>query len=110
MLDTLKVRIYPNKGQQEALAKSFGCSRFVWNYYLNKTNNQYQETGKSMSYCDMAKDLTQLKKLTDFEGIKILSTNTVGHTEFQACGEEVRLVNTCVKKHSSVKQESPVTA
>ena len=44
------------------------------------------------------------------EGIKILSTNTVGHTEFQACGEEVRLVNTCVKKHSFVKQESTVTA
>ena len=44
------------------------------------------------------------------EGIKILSTNTVGHTEIQACGEEVRLVGTCTKKRSSVKQESPVTA
>ena len=43
------------------------------------------------------------------EGLRILSTNTVGHTEIQACGEEVRLVNTRVKKHSSVKQESPVT-
>ncbi|MFB2897932.1 hypothetical protein ACE1CI_33885 [Aerosakkonemataceae cyanobacterium BLCC-F50] len=25
------------------------------------------------------------------EGVRTLSTNTVGHTEFQACGEGVRL-------------------
>ncbi|MFM6191746.1 RNA-guided endonuclease InsQ/TnpB family protein, partial [Planktothrix sp.] len=29
------------------------------------------------------------------EGIRILSTNTVGHTEMQACGEDVRLVSAC---------------
>jgi hypothetical protein len=29
---------------------------------LNKTNNQYLEMGKGMTYCDIAKDLTQLKK------------------------------------------------
>lgn len=69
MLNVLKVRIYPNKKQEIALAKSFGCSRFVWNYYLNKTNNQYQETGKRMSYCDMARDLTQLKKLPDTDDL-----------------------------------------
>ena len=43
------------------------------------------------------------------EGIKILSTNTVGHTEFQACGEAVRLGGTCTKKRVSKKQESPAT-
>ncbi|WP_368665973.1 hypothetical protein [Aphanothece sacrum] len=39
----------------------------MYNFYLNKTNNQYQETGIGMTYCQMAKDLTQLKKLPDFE-------------------------------------------
>ncbi|WP_170863670.1 helix-turn-helix domain-containing protein, partial [Microcystis aeruginosa] len=67
MLNVLKVRIYPNKEQELALAKNFGCVRFIWNYYLNKTNNQYLETGKGMTYCDMAKDLTKLKKQLDFE-------------------------------------------
>jgi putative transposase len=43
------------------------------------------------------------------EGIRILLTNTVGHTEIQACGETVRLVGTCTKKQVSVKQESPAT-
>ncbi|AFZ11666.1 transposase, IS605 OrfB family [Crinalium epipsammum PCC 9333] len=80
MLDTLKVRIYPNKGQQEALAKSFGCSRFVFNYYLNKTNTQYEETGKGMSYCDMAKDLTQIKKLSDYEWLTEVTAATLQQT------------------------------
>jgi putative transposase len=43
------------------------------------------------------------------EGISILETNTVGHTEIQACGETVRLVGTCTKKRVSEKQESAAT-
>ena len=70
MLNVLKVRIYPNLQQEIALNRNLGCARFVWNYYLNKTNNQYQETGKGMTYCQMAKDLTQLKKLSDYEWLQ----------------------------------------
>ena len=48
------------------------------------------------------------------EGIKIMSTNTAGHAEFQACGEGVRLAtksrNTVARKRRSMKQESPATA
>lgn len=77
MPTALKVRLYPNKEQQIALAKNFGCCRFVWNYYLNKTNTQYQETGKGMSYCDMAKDLTQLKKHEDFLWLQEASSSAL---------------------------------
>lgn len=70
MLDVLRVKIYPNSLQEIALAKSFGCSRFVWNHYLDQTNTQYQETGKGISYCEMAKDLTQLKKLSGYEWLQ----------------------------------------
>ncbi|MFB2923015.1 MULTISPECIES: RNA-guided endonuclease InsQ/TnpB family protein [Aerosakkonema] len=77
MLTALKVRLYPNKEQQIALAKNFGCCRFVWNYYLNKINTQYQETGKEMSYCDMAKDLTQLKKHENFLWLKAASSSAL---------------------------------
>ena len=30
-----KFRIYPNKEQKILLAKTFGCVRFVYNYYLD---------------------------------------------------------------------------
>ncbi|MGA9377446.1 MAG: RNA-guided endonuclease TnpB family protein, partial [Phormidium sp.] len=77
MLTGLKVRLYPNKEQQIALAQNFGCCRFVWNYYLNKSNTQYQETGKGLSYCDMAKNLTQLKKQEDFLWLKDASSSAL---------------------------------
>ena len=39
MYKTYKFRIYPNDSQKELLNKSFGCSRFVYNYYLTKIKN-----------------------------------------------------------------------
>ncbi|MFB2878764.1 RNA-guided endonuclease InsQ/TnpB family protein [Floridanema aerugineum] len=77
MLTALKVRLYPSKEQQIALVQNFGCCRFVWNHYLNKSNTQYQETGKGLSYCDMAKDLTQLKKQEEFLWLKDASSSAL---------------------------------
>lgn len=77
MLEVLKVRLYPNKEQQVTLAKNFGSCRFVWNYYLNKTNTQYRETGKGLSYCNMAKDLTQLKKLGSYSWLQEATATTL---------------------------------
>ena len=57
-----KYRIYPNKNQQELIQKTFGCTRFVYNYYLNKRKEMY-ENDKTTFTCNMcSKDLTQLKK------------------------------------------------
>lgn len=80
MLNVLKVRIYPNPEQEIALAKNFGCCRFVWNYYLSKTNTQYEAIGKGMTYCQMAKDLTQLKKLSDYEWLQEATAATLQQT------------------------------
>ncbi|SCW70273.1 Helix-turn-helix domain-containing protein, partial [Eubacterium ruminantium] len=57
-----KYRIYPNKTQQELIHKTFGCVRFVYNYYLDKRIKAYQENKTSLNYYDCCKDLTSLKK------------------------------------------------
>lgn len=57
-----KLRIYPNKKQQELIEKTFGCVRFIYNYYLDKKINLYKEEKKSMSFYDCSKDLTSLKQ------------------------------------------------
>lgn len=54
-------RIYPNKTQQLQIEQTFGCCRFVYNYYLNKSIQDYQESGKSNTYNQNSKDLTVLK-------------------------------------------------
>ena len=62
MEKSYKYRIYPNKKQKELIHKTFGCARFVYNYYLDKRIKLYKTDKKSISYNEMSKDLTQLKK------------------------------------------------
>ncbi|WP_322555730.1 IS200/IS605 family element RNA-guided endonuclease TnpB [Sporosarcina beigongshangi] len=60
-----KFRIYPDAEQQTLIAKTIGCSRFVFNYFLAKWNNTYKETGEGLSYNTCSAELTQLKKKED---------------------------------------------
>ncbi|WP_027408469.1 IS200/IS605 family element RNA-guided endonuclease TnpB [Anoxybacteroides tepidamans] len=57
-----KFRIYPNQKQEELIKKTFGCCRFVYNYFLEKWDRTYKETGKGWSYHTCSSQLTQLKK------------------------------------------------
>ncbi len=65
-----KYRIYPNKIQTEALAKQFGCARFVFNYFLKRRIDSFAQTGAGLSYYDTAKELTVLKKLPEYVWLK----------------------------------------
>ena len=57
-----KFRAYPNKEQRELMAKTFGCARFVYNYYLSKRIQLYKESKETLSYVKCSKDLTGLKQ------------------------------------------------
>lgn len=61
MLKAFKYRLYPKDHQKKILSKTFGCCRFVYNYYLDKKIKAYKEENKSLSYNDCANDLTKLK-------------------------------------------------
>ncbi|WP_431027576.1 IS200/IS605 family element RNA-guided endonuclease TnpB [Lysinibacillus sp. LZ02] len=57
-----KFRIYPNKAQTILMAKTIGCSRFVFNHFLAQWQDAYKETGKGLTYNTCSAQLTQLKK------------------------------------------------
>ena len=48
MLKAYKYRIYPNKEQEEYLAKTFGCTRFIYNKMLTDKIEYYKETGEML--------------------------------------------------------------
>ena len=43
MFKAYKYRIYPNKQQEELFQKTFGCTRFIYNYMLNYRKERYQD-------------------------------------------------------------------
>ena len=65
-----KYRLYPNQEQQAKLNIQFGHSRFVYNHFLVKREEAYQATGKGLSYNQMAKLLTQLKREPEHSWLK----------------------------------------
>lgn len=73
-----KFRIYPSKEQEILIAKTIGCSRFVFNHFLAKWNDTYKATGKGLTYNSCSSQLTQLKKelvwLKEVDSIAIQSS------------------------------------
>lgn len=56
-----KFRLYPNNEQIKKIEQTFGCCRFVYNYFLDIRKKAYEETGKTLNYYDCCKQLTELK-------------------------------------------------
>lgn len=73
-----KFRIYPSKEQEILIAKTIGCSRFVFNHFLAKWNDAYKATGKGLTYNSCSSQLPQLKKelvwLKEVDSIAIQSS------------------------------------
>ena len=57
-----KFRIYPNKQQEELINKTFGCCRDVYNRFLAKRIELYENNKETYSYKQCSSDLTNLKK------------------------------------------------
>ncbi|MBV9389075.1 MAG: transposase [Chroococcidiopsidaceae cyanobacterium CP_BM_ER_R8_30] len=62
MYRAYKFRLYPTPEQQIALAKSFGCCRWFWNYSLNLCQETYKATGKGLARGAIQGLLPSLKK------------------------------------------------
>lgn len=69
MLRVVKVRLYPNSQQQQALSQAFGNCRWLWNYCLNLMNQTYIDTGKGLSGYEVKKQIPHLKK--EYEWLKL---------------------------------------
>lgn len=66
MEKSYKFRIYPNREQEVLIQKTFGCCRFVYNYFLAQRMNAYQTTGRFLTGFQQSSELPALKKQYDW--------------------------------------------
>ena len=59
-------RMYPNEKQEELINKTIGCSRFIYNHFLDDKIKEYKETGKSKSAYDQMNLIPSLSKEKPF--------------------------------------------
>ena len=69
-----KYRAYPTTEQVELLAKTFGCSRFVWNQILDWRGQEYSQNGTKINYNKSSARLTDLKKDPEFNWLLEVSS------------------------------------
>ena len=55
MLRAIKVRLYPNKEQEQTLNKTLGCYRFVYNHMLALKQEAYKRDKANLGLCELSK-------------------------------------------------------
>lgn len=70
-----KFRIYLTKEQEILIAKTIGCSRFVFNHFLAKWDETYKGTGKGLSYGSCSKEIPVLKQ--EFDWLKEVDSHSL---------------------------------
>ena len=77
MYKSFKYRLYPDEEQKILLEKHFGCTRFVYNYFLGLKQKQYNESGTSGTYNQLAKELVSLKYSENYDWLKEINSQAL---------------------------------
>jgi len=76
-----KFRLYPNADQRQALARQFGCSRFVYNTFLQQRMDFYaareDEKKQGLNYHDTALRLTAMKRLPETAWLREVNSQSL---------------------------------
>ncbi len=59
MYKAYKFRLYPSDNQKKLINKTYGCTRFIYNHFLNKCKEE-----KFIKAYDMCKELKELESVT----------------------------------------------
>ena len=57
MLRAIKIRLYPNKEQEQKINKTLGCYRFVYNHMLALKQEAYKRDKTNLGLCELSKYL-----------------------------------------------------
>ncbi len=74
---TYRYRIYPNSEQRQELARTFGCSRWVYNWALETKTKAYYQDEESLSFTDLSGRLTDKKRKEETEWLSEVSAVTL---------------------------------
>ncbi|GHO60286.1 hypothetical protein KSB_87610 [Ktedonobacter robiniae] len=69
-----KYRVYPAPEQQQILAQTFGCCRFVYNWALRKKTDAYYNDHQRLYYKELSFLLTDLKKQEETHWLNAVSS------------------------------------
>ena len=85
MIISKKIRLKPTKVQETQLWKSVGTARWVYNWTLERQQENYKNGGKFIYDNQLRKEITQLKKQEDYKWLGDVSNNVAKQAVKDAC-------------------------
>ena len=74
---TYRYRLNPTAEQEAQFRRFAGARRFVWNWALGRKREHFQQTGKTLSYNDLAAELTRLKHQPDTAWLRDMDSQSL---------------------------------
>ena len=109
MIKSIKVRLNPNNKQRTKLFQYAGCARFAYNWAIARQQENYKQGSKFLSDSELRKELTQLKKLQEYQWLNRVSNNVTKQAIKDACNAYKRFFKGQCKypKFKSKKYSTP---
>lgn len=85
MIISKKIRLKPTKEQETQLWKSIGTARWVYNWTLERQQENYKNGGKFIYDNQLRKEITQLKKQEDYKWLGDVSSKVSSQAVKDAC-------------------------
>src|SRR5215472_10457960 len=90
-------RIRPTLEQEHLFVQWAGCRRLVWNHFRERRQAYYRETGKSLSYTAMCKQLTALKQQPAFAFLNDCDSQALQQVLKDLCSAYVNFFEGCAR-------------
>ena len=74
---TYRYRLDPTAAQEIQFSRFAGARRFVWNWALNRKREHFQQTGKTLSYNQLAAELTNLKRQPGMQWLREMQAQSL---------------------------------
>ena len=97
MILSKKVRLYPTEEQKQKLWQSVGTARFIYNWTLNRQEENYKNGGNFIKDNDLRKEITQLKK-DELSWLNEVSNNVAKQSVKDCCNAYKNFFNGLANK------------
>ena len=102
MIRGYRIKIFPNEEQRKMIHKSFGCTRFIYNWCIDRISENYNETKKTLSSIELQKEIVILKKQIEYSWLNEVSANMLKQVTID-CSNAYKRWFKLIKQNNNIK-------
>ena len=102
MIKGYRIKFFPNEEQKKIIHKSFGCTRFIYNWCIDRISENYNETKKTLSSIDLQKEIVILKKQIEYSWLNEVSANMLKQVTID-CSNAYKRWFKLIKQNNNIK-------